>query len=253
MLSASQISYRIGDIDVMSETSLDIEEGEFIAVVGPNGAGKTTLLSMLAGELDPTSGTVALRDRPIRDVPLEERARHRAYLPPNPITEIAFTVRDVVTMGRHPWRSQGLDDDQMVEAAMRAVGIEHQADRVFGSLSTGEAQLAQIARIVAQETPLLLLDEPTAGMDIGRQDRTLQTLAEWTHDTRSVIAAIHDLNAAASVADRMVILSNGSAVAIGSPSEVFQDDLLSEVYAHPITVIDHPFRDGPLVLLRDRT
>ena len=250
-LSALRISYQIGDTFVVSETTLEVDAGEFIAVVGPNGAGKTTILAMLAGELEPTSGSIALGDGLLNELALEERARLRAYLPPQPWNELAFTVRDVVTMGRHPWRSQVLGEIEVVDAAMEAVGVEHLAHRVFGSLSTGEAQLAQIARILAQGTSLLLLDEPTTGLDIGHQEQVLQTLA--TTRDKTVIAVIHDLNAAASVADRMVILSKGSTVAIGPPSEVLQGDLLSEVYAHPIAVIDHPFRDGPLVMLRGRT
>ncbi len=253
MLIADQVSYHLGDTVVVSETTLDVKTGEFVAVVGPNGAGKTTLLAMLAGELDPTSGSIMLGGNPLRDIPLEERARRRAYLSPTQLGGIAFTVRDLVAMGRHPWRAHGLADAEAVEAAMRAAGIEHLAERVFGSLSTGEAQLGQIGRILAQDTPLLLLDEPTTGMDIGHQDRILQTLAESTRDKRSVIAVIHDLNAATSVADRMVMMSEGSAVAIGPPSEVLDGDLLSRVYAHPISVIDHPFRAGPLVLLRNQT
>jgi iron complex transport system ATP-binding protein len=249
MLGAEQISYRVGDTTVVSETSLEVESGEFIAIVGPNGAGKTTLLAMFAGELRPTSGVVTLGGLPLDDLSLEERARLRAYLPPQPMNDLAFSVRDVVAMGRHPWRSEERETDEEVEMAMRVAGVEELADRVFGSLSTGEAQLAQIARIVAQGTPLLLLDEPTAGMDIGHQERILQTLADSGRGA-TVIAAIHDLNAAASVSDRMVILSNGSPAALGTPSQVLEDALLSDVYDHPIAVVDHPFRDGPLVLLR---
>ncbi|HLF60675.1 MAG TPA: heme ABC transporter ATP-binding protein [Acidimicrobiia bacterium] len=253
MLSADRITCRLDDATVVAETSLRVDAGEFVAIVGPNGAGKSTLLAMLAGELSPTTGTINLGDEPLQGISLEVRARRRAYLPPNPLDEIAFTVRDVVTMGRHPWRSQGLADDELVETAMRAVGVEELADRVFGSLSTGEAQLAQVARILAQETRLLLLDEPTAGLDISHQEAVLETLRESTRDFRAVVAVIHDLNAAASVADRVVVMSKGSTVALGSPSEVLRDTLLSEVYAHPIAVVDHPFRGGPLVLLRSKT
>ena len=252
MLKADQISYRIGGTTIVAETSLAVEAGEFIAIVGPNGAGKTTLLAMLAGELAPTSGVVTLEGQPLADLALDERARRRGYLPPHPLIELAFSVRDVVAMGRHPWRGQGpgKGTDEVVDEAMRVVGIEPLADRVVGSLSTGEAQLTQIARMLAQDTPLLLLDEPTTGMDLGHQQRTLQTLAGPGRDA-TVIAVIHDLNAAASVADRLVILSAGSTAAIGGPSEVLEGDLLTDIYGYPITVIDHPFRKGPLVLLRD--
>lgn len=253
MLIADQVSYRRDDTVVVSETTLEVKTGEFVVVVGPNGAGKTTLLAMLAGELDPTSGTITWGGNSLREIPLEERARRRAYLAPTMPDGIAFTTRDLVAMGRHPWRSHGLADAEVVEAVMRTVGVEHLADRVFGSLSTGEAQLGQIARILAQDTPLLLLDEPTARMDMGHQDRILRTLAESTGESRTVIAVVHDLNAATSLADRMVIMSEGSAVAIGAPSDVLEGDLLSRVYAHPITVVDHPFRAGPLILLRDQT
>ncbi|MEX1124155.1 MAG: ATP-binding cassette domain-containing protein [Acidimicrobiia bacterium] len=253
MLSADRITYRIGETSVVAETSLEVYAGEFIAVVGPNGAGKTTLLAMLAGELSPTSGTVFLEGEPLGELPLAERARRRAYLPPSQLNEMAFTVRDVVTMGRHPWRSHSLADDELVEAAMRAAGVEVLADRVFSSLSTGEAQLAQIALILAQDTALFLLDEPTAGLDIAHQERVLETLRLMTRGSQAVVAVIHDLNAAVSVANRILVMSQGSTVAVGSPSEVLNDALLSEVYAHSIAVVDHPFREGPLILLRSKT
>jgi iron complex transport system ATP-binding protein len=246
MLRADQISYCVGDAVPLAETSLQVEHGEFIAIVGPNGAGKTTLLALLAGELEPTSGSVTLGGEALDQLPLWARAQRRAYLPPHSRKDLSFTVREVVAMGRHPWRGDDPGDSGRVEASMQAVRVEQLSDRVFGALSTGEAQLVQIARILAQGAPLLLLDEPTAGLDVGQQERTLQTLAEEP----TVVAVIHDLNAAASVADRMLILSGGSTVAIGSPSEVLQDDLLSEIYAHPMAVVDHPFRDGPLVLLQ---
>jgi iron complex transport system ATP-binding protein len=253
MLSADRITCRFGDATVVAETSLRVDAGEFVAIVGPNGAGKSTLLSLLAGELNPTMGVVSLGDDPLGDIPLEERAKRRAYLPPHPLNEMGFTVRDVVAMGRHPWRSQGLADDELIETAMRSAGVELLADRVLASLSTGEAQLAQIARILAQDTSILLLDEPTSGLDIAHQEAVLETLRESTRDSRAVVAVIHDLNAAASVADRIVVMSEGTTVAVGSPSEVLKDTLLSEVYAHPIAVVGHPFRVGPLVLLQSKT
>ena len=249
MLRAELITYHVGGTVPLTETSVQVEPGEFLAIVGPNGAGKTTLLALLAGELEPTSGSVILGGEALDQLPLWARARRRAYLPPDSRSELSFTVREVVAMGRHPWRGLDLGDDDLIEAAMKAVRVEHLSDRVVGALSTGEAQLVQIARIVAQGAPLLLLDEPTAGLDIGHQERILHTLMEAPP---TVVAVIHDLNAAASVADRMLILSAGSTMAIGSPSEVLRGDLLSEIYAHPMAVVDHPLRDGPLVLLQGR-
>jgi iron complex transport system ATP-binding protein len=248
MLKADQISYRVGGAVPLAETSFQVESGEFLAIVGPNGAGKTTLLALLAGELKPTSGSVTLGGEALDQLPLWARARRRAYLPPHPRNDLSFTVREVVAMGRHPWRGHDQGDDGLIEASMKAATVEHLSDRVFGALSTGEAQLVHIARILAQGAPLLLLDEPTSGLDAGHQERALHRLA----GAPTVVAVIHDLNAAASVADRILILSSGSTMAIGSPSEVLQDDLLSEIYAHPMAVVDHPFRDGPLVLLRGK-
>ncbi|HEY6628780.1 MAG TPA: ATP-binding cassette domain-containing protein [Acidimicrobiia bacterium] len=252
MLEATGISHRVNGVVTLADTSIEVKAGEFVAIVGPNGAGKTTLMAMLAGELEPSTGTVTLAGKPLKDTTLEERSRLRAYLPPMQTQEIGFTVREVVAMGRHPWRDQDLPDDDLTEAALEAAGVASLAGRKLGSLSTGEAQLVQIARIFSQQAALLLLDEPTGGLDISHQERILRALASRA-DHHSVVAVLHDINAAASVADRMLIMSGGKAVAFGSPAQVLNEDLLSDVYDHPISVISHPFRDGPLVLVGNQT
>jgi iron complex transport system ATP-binding protein len=221
-----------------------------MAICGPNGAGKSTLLSVLAGELVPTTGMVALGGDPMLDLSLDERARRRSYLPYGPPSDLPYKVEQIVAMGRHPWRAAGGEDSGHLERAMQITGVEGLSDRVMSSLSSGEAQLAHVARVLAQAAPVLVLDEPTAGLDIALQERILQALIGEAGEGGTVIVAIHDLNAVASAADRVVLMSAGAAVAIGEPSEVLVDSLLSEAFGHPISVVPHPLRPGPLVVVR---
>ncbi len=249
-LQAQAVSLTLGGVRILEETSLVADSGELISVCGPNGAGKSSLLAVMAGEIGPTTGDVLLGDQSMSALSLEERSRRRAYLPPSPPTDLPFTVDEVVAMGRHPWRRSSVDDTDLVMRAKLATGVVDFSQRVLGSLSTGEAQLAHIARSLVQDTDLLLLDEPTAGLDIAHQERVLLALGVAAAQGRTVVTVIHDLNAAASVADRLLLVSRGSVVASGRPAEVLESGLLTEVYGHPIAVVQHPFREIPLVLLR---
>lgn len=251
-LTASGATFRIGSSVLVESVDLDVTPGEVVAVVGPNGAGKSTLLSLLAGDLIPSSGSIHIADRPISGYSLEELARIRAFLGQHPATDVPFTVREMVALGRHPHRTDPENtpevDRRAVERALETTDIRHIAERPFTSLSGGEEQRVQIARVLAQDTPIVLLDEPTSALDIRHQELVMAALLSRAASGGAVVAALHDLNLAAHTADRIVVMSRGEAVAVGSPADVLDAELLSEVYDHPVRVIDHPFRDGPLVL-----
>ena len=253
-VQAERITYRRASAVLVDEVSLTADPGEILGIVGPNGAGKTTLLRVLAGDLAPSSGRARVQDVDTSRAPLQELAHLRAYLSPRGVSENPFTVRDTVTMGRHPHRRAMIDageHEAIVESAMEQTDVIHLAERVMSSLSTGEQQQVGLARVIAQETPVLFLDEPTSALDIGHQENVMQVLRSQAREGTAVLVILHDLNLAAAHTDRIILLNAGQAIATGLPSEVLTSDRLSSVYRQPIKVVPHPHRKCPLVLTID--
>jgi len=252
---ASGVTYRVRDATLVSEVDLVATPGELVAVIGPNGAGKSTLLGLLSGGLHPTDGQVRLNGvDPFTAAP-GDLALERSILSQREATEIPFTAAQVVHMGRFPHRRvQGNTtdrDNQAVTEAMMRTDTTRFASRVFATLSRGEQTRVSLARVLAQTTPVIFLDEPTTALDVAHQERIMRQAVEMAHDQRTVIIVLHDLNAAAVHAGRLVLMSSGAVVAQGRPREVLEADLLSTVYDQPMVVVDHPFRDCPLVLTSD--
>ena len=255
-IEATGLNYLADSTPLVTDVDLTIEPGTLVAVVGPNGAGKTTLLRLFAGDLEPTSGSVALGGRPLGSYHPSEVALARAFLRHAPTLDIPFTARGVVALGRHPHRRDPANsterDREAVTEAMAFTETDPFAERPFPTLSRGEQMRVSLARILAQDTPVMLLDEPTASLDISHQERMLKRLAERARPGRAIVAVLHDLNAAAAYADRIVIMSHGVVIEDGPPPAVLNDDLLSDVYGHSMRVTQHPFRDSLLVLPVER-
>lgn len=255
-VQAGAISYRRGQAVLVDHVDLATEPGEILGIVGPNGAGKTTLLRILAGDLNPSDGTAMVGGLdPSRATPLE-LAQVRAYLSPKGVSENPFAVRDTVAMGRYPHRRAMIDPDEhdaIVDSAMERTDVLHLATRVMSSLSSGEQQRVGLARVIAQETPVLFLDEPTSALDIGHQETVMGALRSLADTGTAIVVILHDINLAAAHSDRIMLLNAGKSVATGTPSEVFTGERLSSVYRQPMTVIDHPHRDCPLVLTVDHS
>lgn len=251
-LAASSLGCTVDGRGLVRDADFDVETGELVAIVGPNGAGKSTLLAMLAGVTDPTVGDVTIGGAAMQDLAIDEMARRRAYLPADMLMSIRFTVREVVAMGRHPW-STAAEDEQHIDAALSAMEVTDFHDHVFSTLSTGEARRTQLARILVQDTPLLLLDEPAAGLDIAHVERVFATLRSLAARGKAVVTVVHDLNAAARVADRIVLMGDGRIVADGPPADVLTAELLTTVYRHSIGVTVHPLTGGPLIAPLDDT
>jgi iron complex transport system ATP-binding protein len=250
MLEARSVSYRVGQAVLVDGVSLTLARGELLALVGPNGAGKSTLLRLLAGDLPPGGGEVSLDGRPLAAYRPGDLARLRAVMPQQTVLQFAFTALEVVLMGRSPHLRGGEADQDLAiaEAAMARTDCLHLAERSYPTLSTGEQQRATLARALAQETPVLLLDEPTASLDIRHQELVMQVARERATDGAAVLAVLHDLNLAAAHADRIAVISHGRLAAIGAPWDVLTEPLLSEVFEHPVAVMPHPLRDCPLVM-----
>ncbi|WP_083734024.1 heme ABC transporter ATP-binding protein [Actinomadura sp. CNU-125] len=234
----------------MDGVDLELRHGETLVLVGPNGAGKSTLLAAVPGDTAPASGRVVLHGRPLDAHTAREQAMRRAVLPQRHSLAFGFTVEEVVRMGRAPWAGTPAedDDDTAVADALHAADIAAFADRPFTSLSGGEQARAALARVLAQCAATVLLDEPTAALDIGHQEHVLALLRAEAANGHAVLAVVHDLTLAAAHADRVAVLSGGRVAACGPPGRVLTADLLGDVYRHPIEVLPHPRTSRPLIL-----
>lgn len=235
---------------ILSGIDLDVISGEVLALVGPNGAGKSTLLAALAGELTARSGTVELHGRPLEDWSRSKIARRRAVLPQEHTVGFAFTAEQVVRMGRSPWHGtpQADEDEVAVSSAMSECDVTGFGHRPFASLSGGERARVSLARVLAQRASTVLLDEPTAALDIGHQESVMAVAAGRAMREDAVVVVLHDLALAAAYADRVAIMSQGQIVSVGPPRLVLNADVLTRVYDHPVEVFDHP-RTGAQVVL----
>jgi iron complex transport system ATP-binding protein len=248
MLRARGVGVTYDGHPILTGIELDIRAGELVALVGPNGAGKSTLLGVLAGDVEPTVGTVLLGDRELGDHPARELARQRAVQLQKQGLAFGFRVHEVVRMGRSPWHrtEREDDDDRVVAESMVRADVTDLGHRLFPTLSGGEQARTSFARLLAQETPILMLDEPTAALDIRHQESLLAVAREAAGAGAAVVVVLHDLSLAAAYADRVCVLSRGSVRADGPPAEVLTSALLTEVYAHPVEVIAH---DGHLLVV----
>ncbi|WP_182377399.1 heme ABC transporter ATP-binding protein [Nocardioides sp. WS12] len=252
-LEARRVTLSYGRRPILDSVDLQVRRHEVLALVGPNGAGKSTLLSVLAGDLDPDEGEVLLKGRPLARWKLREMARKRAVLTQEHRISFPFPAADVVRMGRSPWRGlpEEDEDDLVVAEAIRTTDIEYLAGQSFGLLSGGEKGRTSFARALAQRTGILLLDEPTAALDIGHQETVLSRARSEAAGGAAVVVVLHDLTLAAAWSDRIALLHRGRVTAEGVPADVFTAPLLSLVYDHPIDVLPHP-ATGELLVLPDR-
>ncbi|WP_353115341.1 heme ABC transporter ATP-binding protein [Microbacterium sp.] len=235
---------------LLDDVSIALHAGELLAVLGPNGAGKSTLLGALTGDLSPDAGDVRFAGRPLKDWGLGELSRRRGVLLQDTATSFPFTVREVVEMGRAPWRrtARAAEDEEAVDAAIAAADIAHLSGRRVPSLSGGERARTAFARVVAGRTGALFLDEPTAALDLGHQEDLLRLARDRARAGDAVLIILHDLNLAAAYADRVILLQNGRIVAAGGPDEAFTAETLSAVYRTPVEVIPHPVTGRGIVL-----
>ncbi|WAU80020.1 heme ABC transporter ATP-binding protein [Streptomyces sp. Qhu-G9] len=252
LAEAEALRVRLGAREVLSGVDVRARAGEVLALVGPNGAGKSTLLGALAADLPADAGVVRVHGRPVSGWSAHELALRRAVLPQSASLSFPFPVEEVVRMGRAPWAGGAQEytretDDEAVTAAMAATEVTEFAARPFSALSGGERARVALARVLAQRTRLLLLDEPTAALDLRHQELVLRICRDRARDGDAVVVVLHDLGLAAAYAHRVVILCAGRAVADGAPAEVFTDRLLSDVYKQPVEVFAHPRTGGVLV------
>jgi iron complex transport system ATP-binding protein len=247
ILQADRIGVQAGGRWLVRDVSFELHRGEVLAILGPNGAGKSTLMAALAGDTMPAEGTVYLDDRPLRAYKPRELARRRAVLPQQTVVQFAFTAREIVEMGRAAIDSDAVDR-AAVDRALQETDAYDLQHRVFPTLSVGEQTRVSLSRVLAQETPVLLLDEPTAALDLRHQQLVMELARELASRGTALAVVLHDLNLASAYADRILLLREGRIAALGPPRETLTEPILSDIFSCRVSVIPHPETGLPLVL-----
>lgn len=250
MIEVDGIRVSLGGVDVLEDVSVTVEGGEFVGLVGPNGAGKTTLLRTINGAIEPDAGCVRVDGDRMDSLSSRAGSRRVATVPQDTSVQFAFSVEDVVAMGRTAHRTRlGSDSDVMihVDRALQRTETESLRDRRISTLSGGERQRVFVARALVQDAPALVLDEPTASLDVNHATRTLSLVRDLVDDDRAVLGAIHDLEAAARFCDRLVMLSDGDIVAAGPPEAVLTSDALESTFDTRSVITENPVTGTPAV------
>jgi iron complex transport system ATP-binding protein len=258
LIEARNITVEIHTKKLLDDVSLEMRGGEVLVIVGANGAGKSTLLKVLCGDLIQTSGEVLMNGKSLENWTLNERAKIRAVLPQDSSLNFPFTVLEVVLMGRAPHvaGAESERDYDIARAALRAVDALDLEERIYPTLSGGERQRVHLARVLAQiwertDSPrYLLLDEPTASLDLTHQHATLKIARQFAVKGAAVLIILHDLSLAAQYADRILILKEGKVSALGVPEEVFTPETIQNAFGVKVSVIRHPHFDCLLIVWR---
>ena len=252
-LRTESVTVGYGDEPVVRDLSLSVPDGRVTTIIGPNGCGKSTLLRTMARLLKPTSGSVVLDGESVHDLATREVAKRMALLPQSPVAPEGLVVRDLVGRGRHPhqrWFSQwSPEDERIVEAALEMTDTADLRDRALDQLSGGQRQRAWIAMTLAQDTDLLLLDEPTTYLDLAHQVEVLDLVTRLNREReRTVVMVLHDLNLAARYSDLIVVMKDGVVAAQGAPHEVFTPELLAATFGLTADVLTDPRTGLPIVV-----
>lgn len=251
LLRASGITVVLGGIPILTDFDLDISPGELTSLIGPNGAGKTTVFAVLSGDLEPTHGQVLLDGTPVRSYRPKELALRRAVLPQDHLVRFSYSVEEVVHLARLAHRSDPDTDKRIVAESLDTAEVGHMRLRDVQTLSGGEMARTAFARILAQTTPIVLLDEPTAALDLRHQEAVLRHARCLRDEGACVVVVLHDLNLASAYSDRVVMLHDGAVVADGPPSEVFTAERIKAVYRQEVLITDHPTRNCPMIITTD--
>jgi iron complex transport system ATP-binding protein len=253
MIVINNFSCGYGKTVVIQDINLEVKPGQFVGLIGPNGSGKTTLIRGISGFLRPRTGAVLLNGEAVGKGKHKSLATKMAVVTQSDEDPVPFSVEEFVLLGRVPhWKSFQLletpEDHQIAEKAMALAGIRHLRNRPVGSLSGGERQLASLAKALAQEPEVLLLDEPTAHLDIGHQFQIMDLLRKLNTEGLTIVAVLHDLNLASFYCQQLILLHEGCIRREGPPRDVLTEEIINEIYQTSIVVREDPNRFLPLIL-----
>jgi iron complex transport system ATP-binding protein len=253
-IQITHLSHFFGKRHVLRNLSFNVEKGGFFIIIGPNGSGKTTLMKLVAGILKPHSGQIDVLGRPHRSYTPRALARAVAFVPQRLPVDLPFTVGQAVLLGRAPYQGAlGIEDQKDLEIAQQAMQfteVDHLAGSTIDQLSGGEQQRVFIARAICQEPEIMLLDEPTASLDLAHQVKVMDLMEKLKVETAiTVVMVSHDVNLAAMYSDQVLLLKDGQIVSIGSPSDVLSFRKLEETYGCKLLVDDNPLGGFPRITL----
>lgn len=244
VIDVTNCTVRLGETEILSAIDCSVERGEFVGLVGPNGAGKTTLLRTISGAIEPTDGTVSVDGVDVHAVSSRAASQRIATVPQDTNISFSFPVRDVVAMGRYPHRSRfsppSPADRELVDDALERTETAQFADRQIDEVSGGERQRVLLARAIAQDTPVMLLDEPTGSLDVNHQIETLELVSQCAGAGTAVVAAIHDLDLAARYCDQLFLLADGVIEAVGTPESVLTSETIGRTFDTTAVVAPNP-------------
>ena len=255
VINLQNVSFKYENVNVIREITAHFNPGELVSLVGPNGAGKTTLLKLISGTLKPTSGKIYIYDQLSHNLTNKKRAIWISMVPQNPKLPNELSIPDFVMLGRNPhlgllqWESK--EDFNIARKSMSLTEIDYLSGRKLGEISGGEKQRAMLALAITQQSPIMLLDEPTSNLDISHQRKVMKIIRR-IHEQKSgfgaTVLAIHDLNIAAQFSDRILLFSNGSIAADGTPKEVLTKNNIESIYGSEVTIITHPEHGTPVII-----
>ncbi|MGP9538160.1 heme ABC transporter ATP-binding protein [Brachybacterium sp. AOP43-C2-M15] len=246
-LEVRGVGFTIGGARLLEGVSFSAAPGELVAMVGPNGAGKSTMLALLAGDLVPSEGTISLAGTAPHRWPAKALARQRSVMTQQHGQAFSFTVRELVEMGRAPHDASDRDEE-LIDASLVDAEIAELAHRDVTTLSGGELARAVFARTLTQDAGVVLLDEPTAPLDLRHQETLMQRARSLADEGRCVLVVLHDLSLAARFCDRLAVFSEGSLTALGPPEQVLTPERIEQVYRQRVAVLAHPVTGRPLVV-----
>ena len=242
-IEVNRISYKINNFSILRDVSLEIKGGEILSIIGPNGSGKSTLMKVLAGDIIPDSGSVIINGKNLNDIEISSRAIVRSMMSQTQNIVYDFDVREIIEMG---WLESSIDQangqfENAIKLISNECGIDHLLKRKFNSLSGGEQRMVHFARTLLQSNGLqknlqkyIFFDEPTANLDIKRELNILNVIRKKAKEGYGIFVVLHDLNLAYNFSDRIILIKDGKISKMGDPNDVFDDDILSEVYEVPI-------------------
>lgn len=229
---------------ILEDVSFDVKAGEMVGLIGPNGAGKSTLLKTMRGILAPLAGEISVMGQRIGDLPAKEFAKSAAYLQQHLEMTFDYSAREVVLSGRYPylswWRQEQAHDIAIAEACMAYTGVAELAEKPLSAMSGGQRQRVLLAKVLAQQTPVLFLDEPATGLDIIYQEEIFRFCRELCAAGKTVVLVAHELSLAARFCSRLLLIGRGALLADGLPREVLTADLLTRAYGAPVKVVENP-------------